>query len=163
MSRAHLAGSLISRSSDPRTVECFNLTSRVCACLHSWGIITVSTEPWIPFAPALSCLMHKKRVGFLAPSSQTAHLSFISSSERIMTGCGWAVFKKRHFPLTCRAKDVWFREESNVPLLPVCSSRVLWLEQDDGLIARLVCWTPSFLIYMHHKRESTPSTWSTRQ
>lgn len=26
-----------------------------------------------------------------------------------MTGCGWDVFKKRHFPLTCRAKDVWFR------------------------------------------------------
>lgn len=42
-------------------------------------------------------------------------------------------------------------EESNVPLLPACSSRVLWLEQEDGLIARLVCWTPSFLIYMHHK------------
>lgn len=72
-------------------VKYFNSTGKVCACLHSWGIITVSIEPWIPVAPALSCLTNTK-TGEVVHSSlfQTTCLSFTSRSVRRVTSRRWS-------------------------------------------------------------------------
>lgn len=72
-------------------VKYFNSTGKVCACLHSWGIITVSIEPWIPVAPALSCLTNTK-TGEVVHSSlfQTTCLSFPRRSVGTMTSRRWS-------------------------------------------------------------------------
>lgn len=53
-------------------VKYFNSTGKVCACLHSWGIITVSIEPRIPAAPALSCLTNTKTGEFVHSSHRSS-------------------------------------------------------------------------------------------
>lgn len=56
-------------------MKCFPLTGKVCARLHSWGIITVSVGPTSCLALALSCWTFKKHFR----SSSSSSMPFLFS------------------------------------------------------------------------------------
>lgn len=74
-------------------MKCFTVTGKVCARLHSWGIITVSVGPTSCLALALSCWTFKKHfrsssTSFLPhPHPPQTCLSFSWSRDNDKSAC----------------------------------------------------------------------------
>lgn len=67
-------------------MKCFTLTGKVCARLHSWGIITVSVGPTSCLALALSCWTFKKHFRSSSSTSFLPHLPtprLVSNSHEV--------------------------------------------------------------------------------